>query len=409
MGKSHVHASPLHQADMRSVTPAALFIAATCLLFSALAHAQTAEELAAEATSAFQTGEFERAAELFERAFELDPHPIILFNLARAYQEGGALPDALLRFGTLDELDAPQQVLRAAEQKIEEIEALLRSQGYDPEVVTASSYVPRGDLTITTQPRGAAVYIDGEYRGETPYSVELVDAGSYSLRIELEGFHPVVQEIEVHGLRPNLWTFNLSPRTTLDEYVPPSPGYLTIRAPVSGLEVLIDDEFMGLTPLIAHRLPPGDYSVRIRGDEWAPYRALVQVGEGEDVEHVARMQPLNADEITDPNRSKRVAGAALMATGGAIIAGGVAMGLVALNASNEYNDDPSDPARGDLRSRAKTSALVADVAYATGAAVVVTGIIYRYVLGTREADVDRELLVRATGGPGFGIGLSARW
>lgn len=394
---------------MRSVTPAALFIAATCLLFSALAHAQTAEELAAEATSAFQTGEFERAAELFERAFELDPHPIILFNLARAYQEGGALPDALLRFGTLDELDAPQQVLRAAEQKIEEIEALLRSQGYDPEVVTASSYVPRGDLTITTQPRGAAVYIDGEYRGETPYSVELVDAGSYSLRIELEGFHPVVQEIEVHGLRPNLWTFNLSPRTTLDEYVPPSPGYLTIRAPVSGLEVLIDDEFMGLTPLIAHRLPPGDYSVRIRGDEWAPYRALVQVGEGEDVEHVARMQPLNADEITDPNRSKRVAGAALMATGGAIIAGGVAMGLVALNASNEYNDDPSDPARGDLRSRAKTSALVADVAYATGAAVVVTGIIYRYVLGTREADVDRELLVRATGGPGFGIGLSARW
>lgn len=409
MGKSHVHASPLHQADMRSVNPAALFIAATCLLFSALAHAQTAEELAAEATSAFQTGEFERAAELFERAFELDPHPIILFNLARAYQEGGALPDALLRFGTLDELDAPQQVLRAAEQKIEEIEALLRSQGYDPEVVTASSYVPRGDLTITTQPRGAAVYIDGEYRGETPYSVELVDAGSYSLRIELEGFHPVVQEIEVHGLRPNLWTFNLSPRTTLDEYVPPSPGYLTIRAPVSGLEVLIDDEFMGLTPLIAHRLPPGDYSVRIRGDEWAPYRALVQVGEGEDVEHVARMQPLNADEITDPNRSKRVAGAALMATGGAIIAGGVAMGLVALNASNEYNDDPSDPARGDLRSRAKTSALVADVAYATGAAVVVTGIIYRYVLGTREADVDRELLVRATGGPGFGIGLSARW
>ena len=153
-------------------------------LFATTAHAQEAGDLVQRATEFFAAGEFEEAAALFEEAFELDPHPVIMFNLARAHQEMGDLPGALNFLKIIRTIEAPAHVAEAAETKIAEVEGLLIDQGYDPATVTTATYVPRGGLTLTTQPEGAEVFIGGEYAGRTPLVRDLVDQGTHTIRIE---------------------------------------------------------------------------------------------------------------------------------------------------------------------------------------------------------------------------------
>lgn len=387
---------------------AALLAAAALLLTApAVGSAQSPEEVAQQATDAFQGGDFARATELFQQAFDLDPHPVIMFNLARAYQELGDLPAALLHFRSLRTMDTPQNVLDAAATKIAAIEQALVAQGYDPLTVTSATYVPRGSLSITSQPEGAAVYLAGEYRGVTPFRAELMDEGTYALRVQLDGFHPVTQDIEVHGGRNNLRSFNLTPRTTLDEYVPPSPGYLTVRGPVSGLPVSVDGSPFGYTPILAQGLSPGTYVVTISHPDFEPFSTTVDIASAQETEVTARMAPLHAS-VADPYRGRRNIGTALLATGGASLAVGATFGVIALNSASDYRDNPSDPDRGELRDSAKRNALVSDVAIGTGAALALTGALLRW-FAPQSPDVDRDLLVRPTNGPGLGLGFSAVW
>ena len=373
------------------------------VLATAPARAQTAEETGAEATEAFRSGDYERAIQLFEIAFEMDPHPVIMFNLGRACQEVGDLPAALLNYRNIRAMDAPPELRELADAKVLEVENALRAEGYDPDTVSSSTYVPRAPLAITSQPAGAAVYLDGTYAGRTPYRQDLTDEGSYALRLELEGYHPVTQDIEVSGGRNNLRSFNLTPRTTLEEYTPPAPGQLTVRAPVPGLDVSIDGEFFSRTPVLAQGLAPGTYVLTISGAGWAPYTSTIDVIAGEETEVVARMASLDAEELAAPRRGRRLAGVSLMGAGGACFASGTALGILALGSSAQYRDNPSDPDRGSARDSARRNALGADISYGVGGALFIAGAILRWVNTAPSDNIDQDLLVVPTSHPGASL------
>lgn len=55
-------------------------------------------------------------------------------------------------------------------------------------------------LNITTTPPGAHVFVDGNFMGETPVEVDLVD-GAHSVRVTLHGYEEVVQEITAESGR----------------------------------------------------------------------------------------------------------------------------------------------------------------------------------------------------------------
>jgi tetratricopeptide (TPR) repeat protein len=68
-------------------------------------HATADDDLAAQASAyydegvtAFRAGEFEAAAERFQLAYNLDPSPELLYNLARAHEEAGNNSAAVLHF-----------------------------------------------------------------------------------------------------------------------------------------------------------------------------------------------------------------------------------------------------------------------------------------------------------------------
>ncbi len=55
---------------------------------------------------------------------------------------------------------------------------------------------PEQKVRIASEPRGASVYIDGQYKGITPTSVPLTRKDHHALRLELVGFANFEKEIE---------------------------------------------------------------------------------------------------------------------------------------------------------------------------------------------------------------------
>jgi hypothetical protein len=50
--------------------------------------------------------------------------------------------------------------------------------------------------TIRSEPDGARVYVDGDYRGETPLTIEL-EKRTHRVRLEKEGFEPRTSHVSV--------------------------------------------------------------------------------------------------------------------------------------------------------------------------------------------------------------------
>ncbi len=94
-------------------------------------HAQRGDDLFKQSAEHYKRGEFEQAAALLERAYELDPQPVLLYNLARAYENSGTWTkaiDAYERF-LQEEPDAADRVaikkrIAVLRKNMEEQEAL---------------------------------------------------------------------------------------------------------------------------------------------------------------------------------------------------------------------------------------------------------------------------------------------
>jgi hypothetical protein len=55
-------------------------------------------------------------------------------------------------------------------------------------------------LSITTTPPGAHVFVDGNFAGETPVEIDLVD-GAHSVRVTLHGYEEIVREVTAESGR----------------------------------------------------------------------------------------------------------------------------------------------------------------------------------------------------------------
>lgn len=64
------------------------------------------------------------------------------------------------------------------------------------ELLVAALARPRGVLSLTSEPSGAAVRIDGQERGQAPMTQELF-AGSYEITVEQRGYRPGKTRVEV--------------------------------------------------------------------------------------------------------------------------------------------------------------------------------------------------------------------
>jgi hypothetical protein len=122
-------------------------------------------------------------------------------------------------------------------------------------------------LAVNTNPVGASVFVNGRLAGATPLSVGGLKQGGYTLRIEKEGFAPLIKNIQLAGA-------DLELRESLKRN---GMGSLNVDIRPYGAEVLLDGEFFGHTPLQREDVPVGPHELLIRKTNFKPYMQRVEL------------------------------------------------------------------------------------------------------------------------------------
>lgn len=134
----------------------------------------SARELFEEGQRAYEAGRYAETAELWQRAYALDPRPLLQFNLAQAYERLGRLSEARDAYVAYLESspDSTEQRLLA-----EARAASLRER------------IAQTGVVLTGGPEGAAVLIDGEDMGRLPHPDPFpLAAGSHQVEVRAAGY-----------------------------------------------------------------------------------------------------------------------------------------------------------------------------------------------------------------------------
>jgi len=127
-------------------------------------------------------------------------------------------------------------------------------------------------LTVVSIPAGARLYVDNQYRGETPQKITDLQPGEHRLRVELRGYETAARTVYLQSRVPMVEEFRLVKNS----------GKLVIVTEPPGVKVFLDGEEQGETrpgpnPMISEPfevdlLPPGEYRLSLLrgGYEYTP-------------------------------------------------------------------------------------------------------------------------------------------
>jgi len=159
------------------------FLVALLVLVPATASAQEARELFLQGQAAYETGDYDTAVSNWERAYEMDPRPLLQYNLAQAYERLGHLDRAVAAYRIYVE-NTPGDDPRA--------------QNARARIASLEQRVGNTSILLTGGVEGAAILVDGEDRGRLPHPDPLrVEPGSHRVVVRAEGHEDFVSVVAV--------------------------------------------------------------------------------------------------------------------------------------------------------------------------------------------------------------------
>jgi len=130
---------------------------------------------------------------------------------------------------------------------------------------TLIALVNMGSLYVDSTPRGASIYLDNIYEGETPRRIDSIPAGIHTLRLSKDGYRDYVQQVRIDA------------QQTANIQISLTPGYsLTVNSTPRGAMVYIDGIFKGITP-VSTPITPGYHSVRLVLEGYLDYQDSIRV------------------------------------------------------------------------------------------------------------------------------------
>jgi tetratricopeptide (TPR) repeat protein len=126
---------------------------------------------------------YQEALAAFEDAYELAPHPLVLFNIAGAHRHLKNYREALntySRFLLEGESSVDTKLLKRGKRDMDELLSLVAR------------------VQVNSSPDGATLQLDGEEMGTTPLTERMILApGEYQLEARLEGHKPLQRALRV--------------------------------------------------------------------------------------------------------------------------------------------------------------------------------------------------------------------
>jgi len=132
----------------------------------------------------FKEKRFSDAIREFNKAYRLDPNAVLVFNMARAFEELKEYASAIEFYRKYLEMAPDAQDRASVEESIRTLELLAKPV--------------KTPLTITSEPDGATVFFDGREVGKTPLKMA-VPAGKHFIALEKAGYERASSELELAG------------------------------------------------------------------------------------------------------------------------------------------------------------------------------------------------------------------
>jgi len=135
---------------------------------------------------------------------------------------------------------------------------LIKEQTEQPQATT-------GTFSLSSDPGGAEVYVNNEYKGKTPLVVTLKE-GIYGVKITKEGYEDYTESVIVKG----------SKTVIVSAQLVSFKGVLSVSSDPIGAKVYVNNRYKGVTPLNL-TLKIGTYTVKITREGYEDYAESVTV------------------------------------------------------------------------------------------------------------------------------------
>jgi len=149
------------------------------------------------------------------------------------------------------------------------------------DVVSVQDQQRQKTIEITSNPKGADVYLDKVLMGTTPLVIPGVSIGPHALELKLSDRPRFGTTIQVRE-KNEPFTYQLT-----------KPALLKVTSNVPQAEVLIEETFYGRTPH-EEQFQPGEYNVRVRKGGYFDSLVVVNLVEGERREIKVDLRPVVA-------------------------------------------------------------------------------------------------------------------
>ena len=152
-----------------------------------------------------------------------------------------------------------------------------------------------GNLSITSEPTGAMVYINGAVKGKTPLKIPELTIGDYNVTVSSKNYHDKTERVMVEYDRKNSKNFILQPKpgTVTIIITPPeakiSVGYKQYKVDADGLAVI--------------ELPVGRHKIDFRSKGYEPITKNVTLSANEKKLLEVHMYLSKAEEKHPPPSS----------------------------------------------------------------------------------------------------------
>ena len=139
-------------------------------------------------------------------------------------------------------------------------------------VPPADAVTLKGTISVTSDPEGAAIFLNDEDLGlRTDTVIENVFPGIHYIRLELPGYRTWEKIFEVSEGKV---TF------IYHEMEPIAGGAFSVSTIPEGAQIYIDGEMSGVSDTVLYDLPVGQHRVLLTHEDYADYAAVVTITEG---------------------------------------------------------------------------------------------------------------------------------
>ncbi len=144
-----------------------------------------------------------------------------------------------------------------------------------------------GTIRVLSEPAGARVLLDGRARGRSPLELAELPFGRPEVRVEQQGYEPQRRSVELDAAAPSAEL-----RLTLARRAAPTAGSADFLSTPPGAWVKVDGKPVGVTPLLAFKLPAGQRQIEVALDGHETWSSTLDVVAGESGKVEVRLREI---------------------------------------------------------------------------------------------------------------------